>query len=290
MPPATETSTSRQITAATTAAAGAIHVVASVFHFQDSTLLGLGFVAVGLLQLLLGATALIRPGRHDRWLRSGFVALNATALAAWAVSRTVGLPIGHPGPEPAALADLVTVAFELVAVGAAAWWATRGRRRPSSRSIVTGVVAAWSLSFLGAGAAVASLGASGHAHGDTAAAQDDGHHAQGPDADHATQDANGHHAQDSGPGAEAHGDADRAADELSGDVHEHDDGSIHLHDEDAEAHAHDDGTLHVHADDDHHDEVDDHHGQVDDQDATSEPQPADEEEGGGHTHAPGEEH
>lgn len=151
------------------ACAGIIHVVAAVPHSADGWMLGLGFLVIGLAQLVI-AGLLLRRDRH-RVVLPAALALHGLAVAAWAVSRTVGLPVGHPGPEPVALADLLTVGFELAAMGLVAWRLRDRRtfflRRPAAIGLL--VVAA-ALATGGSAFAVAELG-TGHSHGGAAVAE-----------------------------------------------------------------------------------------------------------------------
>lgn len=200
-----------------TAAAGATHIAAAVPHFVDDPLFGVSFVAAGWIQLAVAAVLLVRP---DRWAVTAAGLVNVAALIAWVFSRTAGLPLGHPGPEPVALADTITVLLELTAVAVVAMrW--RGSRAMLGRSTATmgalGLAAV--LATGGSAAAIAALG-SGHGHDDGAPA------AAGRD------DGDGH-AHDTGA-------------DVSGPVHEHADSTWHVH-ERGDAHEHPDGTVHVHA-------------------------------------------
>lgn len=207
------------IVAVLTAAAGAVHLAAAVPHFGQDLVYGGLFVAAGWSQLACAAALLVRPGGTT----AGATALvNLGALAAWILSRTTGLPLGHPGVEPVALADGVTVAFELLAVALlVARWA--GWRRLAGRSVAT-VGAVGLVGVLVAGGsttAIASLGSAGHGHASapTGDGHDDGH----------------------GPGTARTEDTQ----EASAPAHRHRDGTWHLHAR-GDAHEHPDGTVHVH--------------------------------------------
>lgn len=145
------------------ACAGVVHVAAALPHWADSRMLGLGFLAVGLAQLATAGLLLRRD--PPRAILPAALTLHGVAVAAWAVSRTVGLPLGHPGPEPAALADLLSVGFELAAMGLVAW-RLRDRRTFSARrpAAIGLVVVAAALATGGSAFAVADLG-TGHGHG-----------------------------------------------------------------------------------------------------------------------------
>lgn len=146
------------------ACAGIVHVAAAIPHWADGWMLGLGFLTVGLAQLVIAGLLLRRDGPRVALLAA--LVLHGAAVAAWTVSRTVGLPVGHPGPEPTALADLVTVGFEVAAMGFVAW-RFRAPRTFSARhpaAIALAVVAA-ALATGGSAFAVAELGTE-HGHHD----------------------------------------------------------------------------------------------------------------------------
>lgn len=180
-----------------TAGAGAVHLAAAVPHLADSVLLGSGFVAVGWAQL--AAAALLLSRHQDRTVRWSVVALNAVAVAAWALSRTVGLPVGHPGPETIGLADALTVALEVLTVGALVWRSrgTPGRGPTGWRRAVV-LASAWTLVVGGSTLAMADVGTHGHvvvaetAHDDIAPRSWPGTGLVGssndPDPDHADTD------------------------------------------------------------------------------------------------------
>ncbi len=99
---------------------GMIHAAVVGDHFREETLSGTFFVMVAVFQLGWGVLFARRP-------QVGLAALgllvNATVVATWLVTRTVGLPFGaHPGvPEPIATPDLLATLFEsLIVAGTAA--------------------------------------------------------------------------------------------------------------------------------------------------------------------------
>lgn len=202
-----------------TAAAGATHIAAAVPHFAEDPLFGVSFVAMGWIQLALAALLLVRPDRR------GIAAVglvNVAALVAWILSRTTGLPLGHPGPEPVALADTITIVLELAAVAVVAMrW--RGSRAMLGRSTATmGVLSiAAVLATGGSAAAIATLG-SGHGHAGNAPT------------------AAGH------DGTDGHADDAGTTEPPSDPAHEHADGTWHIH-EQGDPHEPLDGTVHVHA-------------------------------------------
>lgn len=179
----------RHVAAATTTGAGAVHLGVATSHVADSALLGFGFVVTGVLQLLVGAALIALPHVGRARLAPAAIAVNLAAFVAWGASRTVGLPIGHPGPEALAFPDLVTVLFELTAIGAIVWWLRPSQIGELTRRTTAVAVAVWVLSLAGAGTAVAVFAIDGHGHGEHVAetrASGTGH-----DGSHASHDGDG---------------------------------------------------------------------------------------------------
>lgn len=205
-----------------TAAAGVTHIAAAVPHFADATVFGLSFVGAGWVQLALAAALLVRPRRP---VVAAAALINVLALAAWALSRTVGLPLGHSGVEPVALADAITVGLELAAVGliAARWAGSRIMLGRTAGAI--GVLGIAVIVATGASAtAIAALGTSGHGHGGTESQEESARLGSG------------------GPQPPESGGAGALAPDRS---HQHADGTWHLH-QPGDAHEHPDRTVHVH--------------------------------------------
>ena len=96
--------------------AGLVHLAVVESHLSEAPLLGISFAVVGGLQVSFGFVVLGEPSRRLLY----FIAvLSLGAVAAWAASRTVGLPVGsHQIPEPVGIADLVVVIFEILTLGA----------------------------------------------------------------------------------------------------------------------------------------------------------------------------
>ncbi len=150
----------------------------------EGLLLGLAFVAVGWGQLLLAAR-LARGTEDRRWLLAT-VGLHLAALASWALSRTAGLPLLHPQPEPFAAAGILTMLFEVTAVGLLTWRLARPGSVPGhSRRVTATLAATWVLVLGGSAVAVADLGSSEHGHGATEeASEDPGHESDHGDDSH----------------------------------------------------------------------------------------------------------
>lgn len=237
-------------------AAGIVHVAAAVPHFGDGFVAGLVFVLMGGAQLVVAG--LLATGAARTTIARLGISLQVIAIAAWAVSRTVGLPIGHAGPEQIGLPGTITVAFEVVAIGVLAWRLVAANRpRWTTRPLAIVALAATALLAVGGTtAAIADLGG-GHAHGDEggdeAAAGSDHHHD-----DEASHDdtADGHEDSDNAVPGEHHDDSSdppadepsprAAADQVEDLFHRHPDGTLHLHVR-GEVHRHEDGSLHLHA-------------------------------------------
>ncbi len=142
-------------------------------HWGESVAGGLGFAAAGWLQLVFAAVVLTRPSRALLWLGA---ALNGAAIAAWAVSRTAGLPFGLHAwhPQSAGFVDITCVVFEGVLVVACIAAAVRphfGARHARAGMSVAAIASFGVLALTTS--VLASPGARNHAahsHGDTAAA------------------------------------------------------------------------------------------------------------------------
>ena len=78
------------------ALAGVMHFVLTREHLEESTVLGLGFVAAGLLQILLAAIVLGAVLRNHRARAVSFavIGLNAALVFLYAVHVWLGLPLG----------------------------------------------------------------------------------------------------------------------------------------------------------------------------------------------------
>lgn len=206
------------------AGAGGTHLAAAVPHFSDNALYGLLFVGAGWLQVLLAA-ALLVSGRAGV-ARTAMV-VNVLAVAAWGVSRTVGLPLVPP--EPVGVADAVMVMLELGAIGvlaSRAWGASFGLRGAQISAVSLAAVLA--LTVGGSTVAIAGLASEGH-HAE--ASQPSGSHGETeqPRTDE-TSHGGGLQSDNAGTATDA--------------VHVHPDGSVHVH-EAGTAHGHPDGTVHI---------------------------------------------
>lgn len=191
------TAPEHRVLAAALFGAGAIHFAMAPSHLGESTVEGIGFLVAAWAQVSLGVAVLLRP------TRTVLAAVSVTSLAligAWALSRTVGLPLAPHAwhAESVSIVDAVCVALEGVALLLAAGFLATVVRAGRVASI--GAVAAVVL----ATAAVASPAARDHAahsHGDhghggdpagAVAGHDHGTAATGTDDGGFSQLANGH--------------------------------------------------------------------------------------------------
>lgn len=143
--------------------AACIHAAVAPAHFEASALLGVLFVAAAFGQGVWPALVLARPSARVMAAGAGG---NLAVLAAWAASRTVGLPIGPHSrtPEPVAALDAGAVLLELtVAVACLLLARLDAHRAPHgirlfaaiSATVVAGLV----------GAALVADSSRGHEHG-----------------------------------------------------------------------------------------------------------------------------
>lgn len=106
--------------------AGLVHLAVVEEHFDESALFGIFFVVSGVLQIGWAMVALAR----DRMPLPRLAAAAQLAMVAlWAVTRTVGLPVGPEvwTPEAVGRADVLCVALEVVSAGAVVAWLALSR-------------------------------------------------------------------------------------------------------------------------------------------------------------------
>lgn len=105
-----------KITAGLSLAAGVIHAIATVDHFSHYWVYGVLFMVVTYGQVL-GGIALWRNRASARALTIGAYA-NLAVVAAWFLSRTLGIPFGRYAfdAEPVGVADTVATIDELLIV------------------------------------------------------------------------------------------------------------------------------------------------------------------------------
>jgi FtsP/CotA-like multicopper oxidase with cupredoxin domain len=147
---------------ALTLGSAAIHAAVAPMHFQEYLPFGIFFAAAAAAQAALALALLAAPSRRLLAIAAGGT---FCLIALWAVSRTLGLPIGpRPWrPETVGFADVVCVIMEVLAT---IWYArlALGRRRARPRRPVRTVLATapWllvgaALTFAGVSAAVGGM-------------------------------------------------------------------------------------------------------------------------------------
>jgi hypothetical protein len=159
----------RFLVVAISAAAAAIHFAAGPEHVEELGDLGLLFYWAGLFQAAI-AIALLAARGSPSMVRIAILG-NVALVAAWAWTRSVGLPFVVGGPEPVGIADGVTVILELATVLILLAWIERldtsiaSLATPATvRTFATsGLVAVAGVAVLATGIAIADLGA-GHHH------------------------------------------------------------------------------------------------------------------------------
>jgi hypothetical protein len=158
------------------AAAGVIHLVMVPAHAGEWLVEGIAFALAGWLQLGLAVLLVTRPSRA---LLQVAVVANIVFVAAWALTRLAGWPVGPEAgvAHDATFIDLVCVALELGCVALAGALLARPRIGGTARGLVPLVPVA---ALLLATAAIASPSARGHDHGGEASG---GGHEHGAAAD-----------------------------------------------------------------------------------------------------------
>lgn len=159
--------------------AGGIHLAAGGEHIEALGDIGLGFYWAAIFQLVTGV-ALVRRGVRTR--ASGIaIAGNLAILAAWGVSRTLGLPTVPGGPESIGLADGIATILQVLLVallvvrrqGVDADWFARRRIARLGPRLSVGLATAVAMIVLSTVLAMGTL-AAGHGHdGDGAGLHDD---------------------------------------------------------------------------------------------------------------------
>lgn len=192
-----------------------------------------GFIAVAALQILLAGA--LFAGRRDRAILSAGALVMVASVAAWAVSRTTGLPfVADAHAEPVGVRDGVTVLLELAATAGLAFLLT-----PAADPL-RGRLGARSVRYVAVGALWLTLGAvlladDDHGHdvlehasagGAHSAVAGDGHAADGSHVDSGAKHAkDGKHAKGKGHDDGGHGSLPGAHELAS--IGPHDGGGAH---------------------------------------------------------------
>jgi hypothetical protein len=226
--------------AALLAGAGVVHLVMVPSHADASIVEAVGFAVAGWIQLLLAAALVVRA-RPAVWIT--IVVSSVAAIGIWAISRTVGLPVGAHENEAvsAALVDVSVVGMQAVAA-LLALGALRPRRSVSHvvRPASIGAMIAVPTLVMGFTSAVlaspsarghgevhdAAVGtAHGHGDGEVAAATGDPSAAAAVPGDTGNQDGSHDATHDAGAHGADHGATDPDADVAAAPV---DDGGFSL--------------------------------------------------------------
>jgi hypothetical protein len=103
------------VPAALSIAAGVIHAVVVPEHLEEWWVFGAFFIITAVFQLAWAAVMALRPSAIV-YTTGGLV--NGAIIAVWALSRTIGLPIGPEAwmPEPASTLDVAATLTELLLV------------------------------------------------------------------------------------------------------------------------------------------------------------------------------
>jgi hypothetical protein len=103
------------LAAVLSAAAGAVHLGYAPHHLSEDWAHGWFFVVVGAAQIAFAVLVMARP---RPWVWRSALVLNAFVVATWAVSRTVGLPVGPEAlrVEDASAPDIVCSLLEAAVV------------------------------------------------------------------------------------------------------------------------------------------------------------------------------
>lgn len=170
------------VAAAASVGAGGAHLATGGAHIHESLPLGLSMIAVGWVQVLVAALVWGRPSRSAAII---LAVIHAASVGAWVVSRSVGLPFGHPGGESFGVGGVSTVALQIIAIAALAvflWGPAHVRQFRGSAALAVLAIA------IGVGsAAIADAGTSAD-HDDAGTFADTGGHSN----EGAHADADGH--------------------------------------------------------------------------------------------------
>lgn len=146
--------------------AAAIHFGVIGDHFAEYPPYGVAFAALAWFQVGWAIAYLATPARQVATIGA---LVNAGAVVVWALSRTVGLPIGpEPGElEPAGPLDLLATAMELALIGLLAWnlAGDRIRLRPALSATSATAIVGSGLLLIVVSTSAAFAAAGGDSHG-----------------------------------------------------------------------------------------------------------------------------
>jgi hypothetical protein len=154
----TDTRLAARLAALASLGASVIHFAVAPVHWTDWAPAGLVLFAVALFRLVWAWAILTRP--TTPLVALGVVG-NVATIAVWAVTRTLGSPVGpHSGvPEVVQAGDLCAVLLEIYVVLAASWMGYRGRVSQPIPAVANAVI------LFGFGTVIASAAMAGAASG-----------------------------------------------------------------------------------------------------------------------------
>jgi hypothetical protein len=114
--------------------AAGVHISVCPEHYREGLLYGVFFTVTAGAQLLWAALLMVRPGPSV--VRAGLLA-SLGIIALWAVTRSVGIPLGPERGEVEAIGalDVLATTAELVAAAACVWVLSRSGRQDHRRAV-----------------------------------------------------------------------------------------------------------------------------------------------------------
>jgi hypothetical protein len=138
------TTTWRETAFVASICAAAIHFGAAPEHLEEWPAAGVFMIASGAFQLVWGLAVALKVKPTPRLITAGALA-NAAMVATWAMSRTVGLPLGPEGPwmrEHVHTTDLIATALEVLIVAAILKPRTANLRAAAAGALLTATLSA----------------------------------------------------------------------------------------------------------------------------------------------------
>jgi len=96
-----------------------VHLALTPEHMKEMPALGIAFIVSVVLSLAVGFSVVLKP--DAKWPAQAAALLFSGLVFAYVASRTTGLPLLEPVPEPLDLVGVLTVAAELAGLAAALW-------------------------------------------------------------------------------------------------------------------------------------------------------------------------
>ena len=126
-------STPVMLAAACSLGAAAVHLRVCPEHFEEATIYGVFFAVAAGCQAGWAVLAWRRP---QQWLFTAAAAGNAAIVALWAITRSVGIPLGPERGEVEAVGtlDVIAATLEVGLVVCALWALVALRRSPAITS------------------------------------------------------------------------------------------------------------------------------------------------------------